>query len=239
MSTPPLLEVIACSVDDAVAAAEGGAGRLEVISHFEAGGLTPAIDTVRSILNSVTIPIRVMLRESATFTRGSSAESTRLLALAREFGKLPIDGFVFGFLSQGEVDEEYVAALIGCAPHLPTTFHRGFEEVASQTRAVATLKRFPQFDRILTSGGPGNWSERIKRLASLELAAGEQIQVIAGGGLDSAGLARINTATRIREFHVGCAARLSATVEGAVNAERVRSLVRMMGSLEKSERSDE
>ncbi len=37
----PLLEVIACSIDDAIAAERGGAGRLEVVSSLEAGGLTP------------------------------------------------------------------------------------------------------------------------------------------------------------------------------------------------------
>ena len=35
------LEVIACSVADAIEAEKGGADRLEVISHFERGGLTP------------------------------------------------------------------------------------------------------------------------------------------------------------------------------------------------------
>lgn len=42
MTQPALvLEAIACTVADAIEAEKGGADRLEVISHFERGGLTP------------------------------------------------------------------------------------------------------------------------------------------------------------------------------------------------------
>ncbi|MBK7599246.1 MAG: hypothetical protein IPJ07_12290 [Acidobacteria bacterium] len=53
MATKFILEVIACSVDDAVAAQSGGADRLEIISHFELGGLTPPINLVQDVVSSV------------------------------------------------------------------------------------------------------------------------------------------------------------------------------------------
>jgi copper homeostasis protein len=46
MSTE-ILEVIACSVADAIQAQQGGAGRLEVVSDLDRGGLTPSITLVR------------------------------------------------------------------------------------------------------------------------------------------------------------------------------------------------
>src|SRR5262245_18512277 len=52
----PILEVIVRSVEDAVAADRGGASRLEIISHYEAGGLTPAFDLVQEITSTVKIP---------------------------------------------------------------------------------------------------------------------------------------------------------------------------------------
>ena len=51
--TPLVLEVIACSVEDAIEARRGGADRLEVISHFEVGGLTPPLELVREICQAV------------------------------------------------------------------------------------------------------------------------------------------------------------------------------------------
>ncbi|HTH37337.1 MAG TPA: copper homeostasis protein CutC, partial [Pyrinomonadaceae bacterium] len=58
-----VLEVIACSVEDAVNAEKGGADRLEVIRAIEHGGYTPPLDLVREIQDSVSLPLRVMLRE--------------------------------------------------------------------------------------------------------------------------------------------------------------------------------
>ncbi|MCW5971125.1 MAG: hypothetical protein KIT57_21680 [Blastocatellales bacterium] len=78
-----ILEVIACSVRDAVAAAEGGAGRLEIISRLDLGGLTPDPDLVEAILKVVQLPVRVMLRESPGYTIADRAERRRLLDAAQ------------------------------------------------------------------------------------------------------------------------------------------------------------
>ncbi len=43
-----LLEVIACTVEDAVEGMRGGANRLEIISRFDVGGLTPPLDICRA-----------------------------------------------------------------------------------------------------------------------------------------------------------------------------------------------
>src|SRR5262245_10630731 len=94
----PILEIIVCTVEDAIAAAEGGANRLEIISHYEAGGLTPSFDLVREITATVKIPARVMLRENEPFVVTDEREIDRLCDAALVFGQLPIDGFVLGFL---------------------------------------------------------------------------------------------------------------------------------------------
>ncbi|HEX7332112.1 MAG TPA: copper homeostasis protein CutC [Pyrinomonadaceae bacterium] len=44
-----ILEVIICSVTDAIEAQKGGASRLEVVRDLERGGLTPTIQLVRAI----------------------------------------------------------------------------------------------------------------------------------------------------------------------------------------------
>ena len=44
-----VLEVIACTVEEAVEAEKGGADRLEIIRDFEAGGYTPPLELVKKI----------------------------------------------------------------------------------------------------------------------------------------------------------------------------------------------
>jgi hypothetical protein len=80
-----ILEVIACSVEDAVEAERGGATRLEVISRFDLGGLTPPLALVRDIRARVRLPVRVMLRESESFEVADAGERHRLCRLAGEF----------------------------------------------------------------------------------------------------------------------------------------------------------
>ena len=77
----PILEVIACSVADAIEAQRGGAGRLEIVRAMDAGGLTPPVSLVREIPAAVSIPIRVMLRENFGFDAGGAGRVRDLAAL--------------------------------------------------------------------------------------------------------------------------------------------------------------
>lgn len=222
------LEVIACSVEDALAAAEGGADRLELVSRLDLGGLTPGFELVEAILKLVPIPVRVMLRESPTYTVADDAERRRLLDAARRFASLPIDGLVLGFLRDGEVDEELLGEMLAAAPSLRATFHRAFEDVRDPERAVMALKLHPQIDRILTSGGPGDLSTRIKRLSVCVSDAAPEIVILAGGGVTAESIPRLRREAGIREFHVGRAARVDDRVETAVDVGRVRALATLL-----------
>src|SRR6266545_7392055 len=104
MTQAPLLEVIVCSVEDAVAAAEGGAGRLEIVRELAYGGLTPPTDLVRDIARAVSLPLRVMVRESDGYAVRDRAEHAALCAAAKAMQALRIDGLVLGFLDGHDVD---------------------------------------------------------------------------------------------------------------------------------------
>ncbi|MDQ3665303.1 MAG: hypothetical protein M3410_01675 [Acidobacteriota bacterium] len=221
-----LLEVIACSVADAVEAEQGGAKRLEIISDFDRGGLTPPLGLVVDILTVVSLPVRVMMRENEGYEIGSEAEKRRLFSAAHEFSKLRIDGLVLGFLRKGRIDLEVTQQILECAPRLKATFHHAFEE-AEPFSAIDEIKKLKQVDLILTSGGSGEWPEKIDRLAEYQEEAGPEIEILAGGGIDRQSLRMICQATGIREFHIGRAAREPATAAGVVHAERVKGLLEM------------
>jgi copper homeostasis protein len=225
-----LLEVIACSVADAVEAERGGADRLEVVSELESGGLTPPAELVSEILARVRIPVRVMLRESEGYGVTGAAETDRLCAAARDLARLPVDGLVLGFSLEGEVDIDLTSRILSCAPGLNATFHHAFEESKEPAQAIARLKRLRQIDHILTAGGGGDWPRKITRLASYSRAARPEITILAGGGLGADVISQILEATTIREFHVGRAVRLPQNAQGTVSAARVEELVRQLGA---------
>src|SRR5688572_6208879 len=218
-----VLEVIACSVADAVEAERGGAGRLEIIRDFDRGGLTPPLELVHNILEAVTLPVRVMLRESESYEVVSEAEIEKLCAAAREFSRLGVDGVVLGFLHKGEIEVALTERVLSCAPDLSATFHHAFEETGDPFAAIRVLKGMKQVDRILTSGGNGEWSEKIERLSRYHDEGGPEIEILAGGGIDQEAMRSICRATGISDFHVGRAAREPASTSGVVRSERVKA----------------
>jgi copper homeostasis protein len=224
--TTPILEVIACSVADAIAAQQGGAGRLEIVRDLDRGGLTPSIELVRTIKEAVNLPLRVMVRESDGYGTLGEMEVLELCEAAREFSRLAVDGLVMGFLKGGRIDLELTARILSCVPGLKATFHHAFEDAVDQFEAVSELKKLPQVDRILSSGGSGQLEGRRKRLAAYARGASPEITIIAGGGIDTEAIALLKSTTTIREFHVGRAAREGFQVASAVQAELVRTLVR-------------
>jgi copper homeostasis protein len=222
-----LLEVIACSIEDAIEAERGGADRLEVVSRLNVGGLTPDPELVRRIKAEVSLPLRVMIRESVGFQISGPAELERLCGSAQAFSELGVDGIVFGFLQESDVDLETTAAILECVPGVKVTFHHAFEATNDKTSLINKLKRFPQIDRILAHGGEGSWSEKIERLMQYQKIAAPEIGILVGGGLDKRIISEFRKVTELREFHVGSAAR----EDGVVKRSRVAELVKAMSDM--------
>jgi copper homeostasis protein len=227
-----ILEVIACSEADAVAAADGGADRLEVISHYEYGGLTPPLELVRRIAERVRVPLRVMVRQTEWFVVGNRGEIEELCAEARAFSEIGVDGIVIGFLQNGpggdcRIDHRMLERVLGCAPNIKATFHRAFEELTDPSSAIAELKRQPQIDRILTSGGSDSWAGKLDRLAAWQRVATPEIELVIGGGTDEETI-RLLKPAGIREFHIGRAVRAGMRTDGPILIERVRALAKLV-----------
>ena len=225
----PLLEVIACTLHDAMAAERGGAHRLELVRDLDRGGLTPSPDLVADVVKAVRIPVRVMIREDEPFVVDDTRVVQALCDAARANGRLGVDGLVLGFLdSSGAVDEDLLGRVLREAPGVRATFHRAFEDVADETAAFDALARWPQIDRVLVNGGPGGARERLAALCAVAALAPPAIRVLAAVGSDQDLLASVWTEPSLGEAHVGRAARDPETVDAPVSAEKVRRLVSLL-----------
>ena len=248
----PLLEVIACTVEDAIAAEQGGADRLEIVSHLELGGLTPALALVKAMQAAVRLPLRVMVREEEDFFASGQKKLERLCEVARSYADLSVDGLVLGFLTQQDseigIAHEMLEVVLAAAPQTRCTFHRAFEAVTNPRMAIAELKRYPQIDYLLTSHGirpaayKGDWPPpwacridgRIEGLAELAVVAAPEIKVLVGGGVTAEWIESLCREPQIRQtlsaIHVGQAARAGHSLHGAVQASQVQKLRQRMAS---------
>jgi copper homeostasis protein len=218
------LEVIVTSLHEAIEAEAGGADRLELVRDLAVGGLTPSLDTVGAVLDEVKIPVRVMLRSSASMSAGSPREVRALKADAKNLSRLPVNGLVFGFIAEKEIDLAAITELASAAPQCRITFHRAFDELASPIESIEQLKETPQIDRILTIGGKGNWARRKARLLEWQRAAAPSLKMLVGAGVRRSTLSDLANTPEIEEIHVGRAARVPQTVSGQLRRARVRFL---------------
>ncbi len=222
----PILEVIVCSVADAIEANEGGASRLEVVRDLDKGGLTPSVEVVSAIQEAVDLSLRVMVRESVGYQARNEMEVQSLAKAAEQFAKMNVDGVVLGFLAGDHVDVELTSRVLAGST-IRATFHHAFEAAKHQLEALGDIKRIPQVDRILSHGGNGDLQQRIEKLAAYADVAGPELTILAGGGIDCEAISLLRRTTQIREFHVGRAARSGFSVEGGVEAKLVRKLVQV------------
>jgi copper homeostasis protein len=218
------LEVIAGSLDDALAAEAGGADRIELVRDLPSGGLTPSIDLIDAVLARVRIPVRVMVRETISHVISNPADRSRLHETALELAYRPVDGIVCGALTDWTIDRALVEEVVEASGGKRVTFHRAFESVADPIAALGELGRIDGIDRVLTNGGIGDWATRLARLAQWVEACPPHLQIIAGGGVTGDLLKGIAAIPGLREVHVGRAAREPATDEGQVVAWKVQAL---------------
>ncbi|HEY7307486.1 MAG TPA: copper homeostasis protein CutC [Bryobacteraceae bacterium] len=221
---PGILEVIVTTVEEAREAEAGGADRLELVRALCSGGLTPDLCLVRDVVRTVSVPVRVMVRETASMTIRDGAEMEALRNQASEIARLPVDGLVAGFVRRGEIDEDAMRQLLEPVPRLGVTFHRAFDEVENPLRAIEQLKGIRQVDHILTAGGQGEWPHRKVRLREWQQAASPEIAIIVAAGLCPSILEDLNGEPQSFQFHVGRAARAGHSISSAVDRRQVASL---------------
>ncbi len=219
-----LLEVIVTSAADAVEAEAGGADRLELVSELEHGGLTPSVKVTREVLKSVSLPVRVMVRESRHMAVETPAEVQRLKRAATRLSELGIDGLVIGFTRDGRLDLETTGEILGGAQNVRATFHRASDFVPDGQQNIAALKRVAQIDRVLTNGGAGTWEERRARLESWREVCAPNVRIIFAAGNDIERVPGLIQDTQITEIHIGRAVRDPQTAAGRVVRDRVARL---------------
>ena len=195
-----------------------------MVREIERDGLTPSLDLVRALQQEVPLPLRVMVRESDGFGITGPGELRTLQRTLGILADLGVDGAVVGFARDGRLDLDAIRSVLAAAPHLPITLHRAFDSVTDPLTAIDEALAFPQIDRILTSGGEGDWPARCRRFEEYAARAGSRLTFLPGGGVDDQALATLAASKCVREAHVGRAAREPQVATAAVSAARVRRL---------------
>lgn len=217
-----IVEACVDSVESALAAERGGAGRLELCDALFDGGTTPSAGMIAACRERVAIPMFVIIRPRGGGFIYSDAEldvMRRDIVAARALGA---DGVVIGALEDaGTVHAEHVRMLVDAAGDLPVTFHRAFDFAPDLGTALETLIA-SGVRRVLTSGGAPTAREGIPALASLVRQAGDRLVVMAGGGVKEENVQEIIAETGVQEVHVRLTRLTRAAAPSGIARVKVR-----------------
>ena len=209
-----LIEAAVESLDAALAAAQGGAGRIELCEDLAQGGTTPPVELIRTARARLPIPIFVLVRVRAgdfVYTRAEHRATLDQIRAAKDGGA---QGIVAGALTRdGDIDENQTRELVAAADPLPLTFHRAID--ASRDIAAALGRVIAcGAQRVLTSGGAPTALAGVDTIKRLVQQSRGKIVILPGGKIDASNARRIVTQTGVREVHFS-----------AVGGEKVRRVI--------------
>lgn len=182
MASKLVIEMLAGSADDCVAARRVGADRVELNSGLGAGGLTPSPGAVAAAKEGSGLPIMAMLRPRPAGFAYSELEFETMRADAGFLVAAGAAGLVFGILREdGRVDSGRCRALMAAVPLCREwIFHRAFDLVPDSFAALEVLVDLG-IKRILTKGQANSFEEGEALLLALREKAAGRIEILVPG----------------------------------------------------------
>ncbi len=182
---PVRLEVAVDHPQAALAAARGGAERLELCASLADGGLTPSWGFMEWTLAAVSIPVHCMVRPRAGNFVYSQSELDVMASDIESMRHAGVHGVVMGVLTpQASVDVDAMRRLVELAYPMRVCFHRAFDLAADRKQALEDAI-YCGAAILLTSGGAGSLpagAGEVNRIA--EQAAG-RIEIMGGAGVNA------------------------------------------------------
>lgn len=194
-----LLEVCCYSMECAQEAQRSGADRIELCAAPQEGGLTPSLGVLKSVRDTVTIPVHPIIRPRGgdfCYTAGEFAAMLDDVIAIRELG---FPGLVIGILdADGQIDTTRMEKIMAAAGTLAVTFHRAFDMCADPRQACSELSELG-IKRILTSGQQASAEKGISLIREL-ISRSDTPIIMAGAGVRAANLS-VFLQAGVKEVH--------------------------------------
>lgn len=219
-----LLEVIATSADDCALIEELGGDRIELTCALTLGGLTPSAGLLREARAATRLPIMAMARPREAGFCYSRREFLTMLHDVEHLLAHGADGVVFGALkADGAIDVARCQEIVALAAGTQTVFHRAFDVIPDPLVGLEQLIDLG-VTRILTSGQAANALAGAPLIRQLVERAQQRMEILPGGGVNSANVNELLTVTGCTQVHVS----LSETMS---DPSMARSQVGMLGAV--------
>ncbi|RCW77237.1 copper homeostasis protein [Saliterribacillus persicus] len=223
-----IVEAIVRNKQEALEAEKAGIDRLELVSNIQLDGLTPNVDVTKEVLNTVNIPVQVMIRPHNHGFFYLEDDNDLIKSTVDQMLNIGVRNFVFGALNKNKtIDETLITEILSMDSDIRITFHRAFDYSRDLEESYRILTKYSYgVERILTSGGAEtcvDGQEKIKKLMKMSTNVKGPI-IMPGSGLDKTNFMSFHQEVRASEYHFGKGVRHNQSYSGNFNQAFIHSV---------------
>ena len=197
----PLIEACVDSYASCMAAAKGGADRLELCANLAIGGTTPSASLFKQVQRDCDVKINVLIRPRFGDFLYTEPEMEEMCEEIKMFRDLGANGVVIGTLTaDGALDQEKMRRLMDCAGGIDVTLHRAFDMTRDPFETLEAAIALG-CKTILTSGQEKDAAAGKDTLKAVYAQAAGRIDIMAGCGVKKWNIQEIHDHTGIVVFH--------------------------------------
>ena len=175
---------------------------MELCANLVIGGTTPSPALYEGIRKHSDIRIHALIRPRFGDFCYTQEEFQVILEEVRLYRSLGAEGVVIGVLQpDGSLDLERMKQLMEAAGDLSVTLHRAFDVCQDPEKTLEEAKKLG-VAVILTSGQKNTCLEGAGLLARLVKAAGDQLEILIGSGVNAQAIQTLQPRTGARAFHM-------------------------------------
>ena len=192
-----IIEVCAESYEYALKAEKAGADRIELCKDLHLDGLTPNYETAKRTIDSLNIPVFILIRPREGDFIYSDEEFELMKQDILKFKEMGCKGIVSGVLNDdNSIDIERTKELVELSESLEFTFHRAFDVVSDPFKEINRLIEIG-VDRVLTSGQKDKAIDGLDLLEELKDISKNRITIMPGSGISNTNFIKFNSFNEI------------------------------------------
>lgn len=196
------IEVCVESLEEALAAQNRGADQVELCARLDLDGLTPDGHLIKICLETLDIPVKVMIRPRAGGFEYTDKEWEEMLLSIDICRFLGVKEIVTGVLTGQKVDLARLEEIVKWAEPMGICFHKAIDATFKPVEEVRRIRKSRiSITSVLSSGGAPTALEGAEVLKHMHEAAGNDFHIIGAGRITPQNLDRVAMSSGLTWFH--------------------------------------
>ena len=190
------------SLSEALIAEKRGACQLELCSDLANDGLTPDTALTEKILETISIPLKVMIRHRKGDFFYDKSDISIIRNQINSMKLIGIKHVVFGSLTHlNRINLEQIKMVSEWAYPMNVTYHKAIDLSENFFEDTELLLQFKNVKSLLTSGQASTAEKGYLTLKRLLADFGKNIKIISAGSITDKNLNKIHNMIRGRYYH--------------------------------------